>query len=194
MRMHFRVAKLIFALMMVLSTTVFAENTSNAPQVTLYTDLGEIVIELNPKAAPETVKNYLAYARAYHYDGLIFHRVIDGFMIQTGSYCFDYGRKEPKFDPVVNESSNGLKNRRGSVAMARHDDPDSAQAQFYINLRDNPHLDYSEEQPGYTVFGVVIKGMDVADQIGKVPTHQVNKSLTDAPIEIIQIQRVSVKE
>lgn len=168
-------------LVLCLPTTVFAEDpqTTVNPRVMLKTDLGEIIIELYPKKAPQTVANFLAYVNDRFYDGLIFHRVIPGFVVQTGGYSFDFVEK-PTREPVVNESHNGLKNRLGTVAMARHSDPDSATSQFFINMRNNPHLDAKKKKPGYTVFGKVVQGMDVAKLITKEPRGMYRK-FTDAP-------------
>lgn len=142
------------------------------PQVRLDTTLGPITIELAEDKAPKTVENFLAYAREGFYNGTIFHRVIDGFMIQGGGFNTDFQQK-PTRTPIVNEADNGLKNLRGTVAMARTSDPQSATAQFFINVKDNAPLDYRSSTPqgwGYTVFGKVIDGMDTVDKIRKVAT------------------------
>ncbi|UTW46062.1 peptidylprolyl isomerase [bacterium SCSIO 12696] len=158
------------------------------------TNLGNITIALNSTAAPITTANFINYANSYFYDGLIFHRVVKDFMIQTGGYWFDYRVKEPTGETIINESANGLKNRRGSVAMARYQDPDSARAQFFINLTDNSHLDATDKDLGYTVFGQVISGMDVADKIGALPIQAVTPALTHVPIETVQIQHIAIEE
>jgi len=135
------------------------------PQVSLKTTEGEIVLELNPEKAPKSVANFLQYVRSGHYDGTIFHRVIDGFMIQAGGYTADLKAK-PTRPPVPIESKNGLKNAIWSVAMARTGDPNSATAQFFINVVDNPGLDYpGSDGWGYAVFGRVIKGYEVVNKI-----------------------------
>ena len=135
------------------------------PQVDMRTNLGTIRLELYPAAAPKTVENFLQYANSGFYKGTIFHRVIDGFMIQGGG--FEPGMKQKRAKaPIKNESGNGLKNSRGALAMARTSDLDSATAQFYINVLDNPNLD----QGKYAVFGKVIEGMDVVDKIKAVKT------------------------
>ncbi|MES2261006.1 MAG: peptidylprolyl isomerase [Pseudomonadota bacterium] len=137
----------------------------NTPQVSLKTTEGEIVLELNQEKAPKTVANFLAYVKSGHYKDTIFHRVIDGFMIQGGGYTKDLKGKPTK-PPVVSESKNGLKNEPYSVAMARTGDPNSATAQFFINVVNNEGLDYpGQDGYGYTVFGKVIKGQDVVDKI-----------------------------
>ncbi|HEY4139651.1 MAG TPA: peptidylprolyl isomerase [Casimicrobiaceae bacterium] len=150
---------------------VFAAN----PQVELDTTAGKIRLELYPDAAPKTVENFLAYVKAKHYDGTQFHRVIDGFMIQGGGFTKDFAQKPTK-PPVVNEaemsSKAGLKNEPGTIAMARTSDPNSATAQFFINVADNSKLNFRSADPsgiGYTVFGKVISGMDVVNKIAKAP-------------------------
>lgn len=139
------------------------------PVVILETSMGTIKIELFEDKAPATVKNFLDYVDAKHYDGTIFHRAIEGFMVQTGGY--EPGMKEKKTrDPIKNESANGLSNLRGTLAMARTKTPDSATSQFFINLKDNTFLDREKagDKVGYCVFGRVIEGMDVVDKIAKV--------------------------
>jgi peptidyl-prolyl cis-trans isomerase A (cyclophilin A)/peptidyl-prolyl cis-trans isomerase B (cyclophilin B) len=150
---------------------VFAAN----PQVELDTTAGKIRLELYPEAAPKTVENFLAYVKAKHYDGTQFHRVIDGFMIQGGGFTKDFTQKPTK-PPIVNEaemsSKAGLKNEPGTIAMARTSDPNSATAQFFINVADNSRLNFRTPDPtgiGYTVFGKVISGMDVVNKIAKAP-------------------------
>jgi peptidyl-prolyl cis-trans isomerase A (cyclophilin A) len=160
------------------------------PRVTLETTLGTIVLELFPDKAPKTVENFLGYAESGFYEGTLFHRVIPGFMIQAGAYTTDFQEKDTRA-PVENESRNGLSNTRGTVAMARFPDPDSATSQFYINVVDNPSLDYPS-YGGYTVFGKVVKGMDVADAISKVPTTR-RGSLSDLPREPVVIDKVTVE-
>ena len=142
------------------------------PQVRLDTSLGPIILELADDKAPKTVDNFLAYARDGFYNGTIFHRVIDGFMIQGGGFTADFQQK-PTRAPVPNEADNGLKNLRGTIAMARTSDPQSATAQFFINVKDNPALDYRSSTPqgwGYAVFGKVIDGMEAVDKIRQTPT------------------------
>lgn len=142
------------------------------PIVELDTTYGNIVIELNAEKAPITVANFIDYVESGHYDGLIFHRVIDGFMIQGGGMDSEMNEKRTG-TPIKNEADNGLKNTTGTIAMARTSDPHSATAQFFINVRDNDFLNYSSPTPqgwGYAVFGQVIEGMDVVNQIKGVPT------------------------
>ena len=144
--------------------------TESAPRVTLETSAGNLVLELAADKAPQTVANFLAYAKSGHYDGTIFHRVIDGFMIQGGGYTADLQQK-PTRAPIPLESRNGLKNDRGTIAMARTGVPDSATAQFFINVVDNERLNYpSFDGHGYAVFGRVVEGMDVVDKIKSAAT------------------------
>jgi peptidyl-prolyl cis-trans isomerase A (cyclophilin A) len=131
--------------------------------------LGTITIALNPEKAPISVKNFLEYVRSGYYDGTVFHRVIPGFMAQGGGFTPDI-KEKPAGEPIRNEASNGLRNARGTVAMARLDAPNSATSQFYINLRANHTLDYGIRGAGYAVFGEVVAGMDVVDRIAMVPT------------------------
>jgi peptidyl-prolyl cis-trans isomerase A (cyclophilin A) len=158
-----------------------------APRVALETTQGRIVIELAPKEAPKTVDNFLAYVKAGHYDGTVFHRVIPSFMIQGGGFGADMSER-PTRAPIPLESRNGLKNERGTVAMARRSDPDSATAQFFINVVDNPRLDYpSFDGNGYAVFGKVVEGMDVVDRIRDVPTE------TRGPHQNVPVKPVTIK-
>ncbi|HXU44523.1 MAG TPA: peptidylprolyl isomerase [Thermoanaerobaculia bacterium] len=163
------------------------------PHVALETSKGKIVLELDAQKAPKTVANFLAYVKAGHFNGTIFHRVIPGFMIQGGGFTPDMTQK-PTNPPIENEAGNGLKNDRGTIAMARTNDPGSASAQFFINLVDNAplnHRDTSMSGWGYAVFGKVIEGLDVVDAIGKVPTG--NKSyFQDVPIDPVLIKKASV--
>jgi peptidyl-prolyl cis-trans isomerase A (cyclophilin A) len=133
--------------------------------------LGTITIALDSEKAPITVKNFLEYVRSGYYDGTVFHRVIPGFMIQGGGYTPDI-KEKPAGQPIRNEASNGLRNARGTISMARLDAANSATSQFYINLRSNHTLDYGIRGAGYAVFGEVIEGMDVVDRIAAVPTTQ----------------------
>jgi peptidyl-prolyl cis-trans isomerase A (cyclophilin A) len=138
------------------------------PVVVLDTSLGKIRIGLDKAKAPVTVDNFLKYARGGHYDGTIFHRVIPGFMIQGGGMDPDMTER-PTRPPIKNEANNGLRNKRGSVAMARTNDADSATSQFFVNVKDNLRLDYGVAGAGYAVFGEVLSGMDVVDKIVNVP-------------------------
>ena len=152
--------------------TVSAADTM--PRVRLSTNLGDIVLELDPVKAPRSVENFLAYVQEGAYDGTVFHRVIDGFMIQGGGYTRDF-IKIPTRDPIPNEANNGLKNLAGTVAMARTNQPHSATSQFFINVVDNDFLDFRSETLrgwGYAVFGKVVEGMDVVEQIRRSATSK----------------------
>jgi peptidyl-prolyl cis-trans isomerase A (cyclophilin A)/peptidyl-prolyl cis-trans isomerase B (cyclophilin B) len=156
------------------------------------TTSGAFTLELDPQAAPETCKNFLAYVDAGHFDGTVFHRVIPGFMIQGGGYdaAFD---KKPTRAPVQNEAFNGLKNLRGTVAMARTGDPHSATAQFFVNLADNAFLDHKDKTErgwGYTVFGKVTSGMEAVDAIAALKTGPKGPFAKDAPQVDAVIQSV----
>ena len=151
-----------------LFSTAFATPPSAPPHVALKTTEGDIVIELNAALAPKTVENFLQYVRSGQYNGTIFHRVIDGFMIQGGGFDADMKEKATRA-PIPNEAKNGLKNTTYSLAMARTADPDSATSQFFINVSDNTRLDYpGRDGAGYCVFGKVIKGMEVVDKMKTV--------------------------
>ena len=161
--------------------------------VELHTNHGVIKLELDAEKAPKSVENFLNYVKAGHYDNTVFHRVIDGFMIQGGG--FEPGMKQkPTAEPINNEANNGLKNVNGSIAMARTNDPHSATAQFFINVNDNDFLNHSSPTPqgwGYAVFGKVVEGLDVVDRIRKVKTgskgfHQ------DVPVDDVVIEKAVV--
>ena len=146
--------------------------------VIIRTTFGEITLELDAERAPKTVENFLNYARSGYYDGTIFHRVIDNFMIQGGGFDTEMRQKEAG-EPIENEADNGLKNDFGTIAMARTNDPHSATAQFFINVKDNDFLNHTAKNMqgwGYTVFGKVIDGADVLDKIRAVPTGTYPKS------------------
>ena len=165
-------------------------------QVRLDTSLGAITVELADAKAPKTVDNFLVYAREGFYNGTLFHRVIDGFMIQGGGFTAEFQQK-PTRAPIRNEADNGLKNVRGSIAMARTSDPQSATAQFFINVKDNPALDYQSATPqgwGYTVFGQVIAGMEVVDKIRQTPTGAggPGNRFSDVPTTPVLLQSVTV--
>ncbi|HHL41745.1 MAG TPA: peptidyl-prolyl cis-trans isomerase [Candidatus Bathyarchaeota archaeon] len=171
--------------------------------VVLETSLGDIEVELNAEKAPVTVENFLTYVNAGWYDGLCFHRVMLGFVVQGGGFEPD-GTFKNTMEPIKIESNNGLSNLNGTIAMARSTEPDSATSQFYINIADNTALDYvDEENPGYTVFGEVISGMDVVMDIARAETglHEVyyedfdyTGTVEDWPVEDILIIRAYVKE
>ena len=159
-----------------------------AQKVKLATSMGDIVVELDAAKAPKTVANFLQYVKDGHYDGTVFHRVIDGFMIQGGGMTTSMSEK-PTRAPIVLEAGNGLSNQRGTIAMARTMDPNSASSQFFINLADNARLDKGMGSDGYAVFGKVVAGQEVVDAIEKVRTG--NKSgHGDVPLDDVVIQRV----
>jgi len=159
--------------------------------VKLETSMGDIVIELNDDAAPVTVKNFLGYVEDGFFDGTIFHRVINGFMIQAGGFTAQMQKKQTK-PPIVNEASNGLKNNRGTVAMARTNNPDSATSQFFINHKNNDFLNYVENgNPGYAVFGKTVKGMDIVDAIAAVKTTT-RMGMENVPVEPVVINSAKV--
>ena len=162
-------------------------------KVTMETSMGTITLELDDGKAPETVANFVRYAQDGHYDGTVFHRVIDGFMVQGGGFTKDMNQKETR-EPIRNEAMNGLKNRRGTIAMARTMVVDSATSQFFVNLVDNDFLDFQNPTPqgfGYAVFGEVTDGMDVVDRIAKVKTGSVGP-YQNVPEEPVVIRKVSV--
>ncbi|MBI5329455.1 MAG: peptidyl-prolyl cis-trans isomerase [Betaproteobacteria bacterium] len=163
--------------------------------VILHTNFGPITLELDAKAAPDSVANFLQYARDGHYNGTIFHRVIDGFMIQGGGFTPDMQQKDTRA-PINNEASNGLKNLAYTVAMARTPDPHSATAQFFINVADNDFLNYrapNAQSYGYCVFGKVTEGQDVVDRIRKVRTGM-RAGHQDVPVENVVIERAELVE
>lgn len=170
------------------TVTKQAEKAPN-PRLLMRTSLGDMTIELYPEAAPKTVANFAAYAKAGFYDNTIFHRVVPGFVVQGGGFDLQYRRK-PTFDPIVNESSPSLKNLRGTLSMARLPSPDSATSQFFINLTDNPSLDWKPSQPGYAVFGKVIQGIEVIDKMATLPQGDHNGVFDNAPNEPVVILSV----
>lgn len=171
--------------------------SSDRPLVVFETSKGIIKIELRPDLTPATVKNFLDYVKEGFYDGLIFHRVVRGFVIQGGGYDPSLAERPTKAT-IKNEARTGLKNKRGTVSMARTPDRDSASSQFYVNLRDNMMLDYRGEDPngwGYCAFGEVVEGMDVVDAIAAVPTGQrPNFPGADTPVETVSIIRAYIPE
>jgi peptidyl-prolyl cis-trans isomerase B (cyclophilin B) len=161
------------------------------PRVRLVTTLGDIVLELDRSKAPKTVENFLAYVKEGFYEGTIFHRVIDGFMVQGGGFTQDF-MKKPTHSPIENEANNGLKNERGTIAMARTGAPHSATAQFFINVVNNDFLNYRSPTPrgwGYAVFGKVIEGMDVVDKIRRTATGSGGPFRKDVPRTAIVIEK-----
>ena len=163
------------------------------PVVELDTNMGAIVIELNEEKAPKTVENFLNYVKSGHYDGTIFHRIIDGFMIQGGGMDAEMNEKATNA-PVENEADNGLKNDKGTIAMARTQDPHSATSQFFINVKDNDFLNHSGKNMqgwGYTVFGKVTSGLDVIDKMRGVPTGRFGMH-ADVPNELVVINSSTI--
>jgi len=164
--------------------------TTGAPKTTkvkIATSKGDIVVELNEEKAPISCKNFLQYVADKHYDGTIFHRVIKGFMIQGGGMTADMRQKTVR-PPIANEAKNGLKNDRGTIAMARTPNPDSATSQFFINHANNDFLNAGARDAGYAVFGKVTEGMDIVDAIAVVPTRP-----GDVPVETITINSITVE-
>jgi cyclophilin family peptidyl-prolyl cis-trans isomerase len=162
------------------------------PHVRMQTNVGVIVFELDSARAPLTTASFLAYVRAGHYNGTIFHRVVPGFVIQGGGYT-PKNEEKPTVAPVVNESGNGLSNRRGTLALARTGNPHSGTSQFYINMADNMALDPQPGRWGYAVFGRVIEGMEIAQKISETPTG-VSGAFEDAPIKQVVIEKMEIVE
>jgi peptidyl-prolyl cis-trans isomerase A (cyclophilin A) len=168
-----------------------AASAGAAPRVQLVTSEGTLTLELDAAKAPRTVANFLEYVRAGFYGGTVFHRVIDNFMIQGGGFTQDMKQK-PTRAPIAAESTNGLKNARGTIAMARTSDPNSATSQFFINVVDNPRLDHpSFDGTGYTVFGRVVEGMEIVDKIKAAPTGSAGGH-QNVPLKPIVIQSAKV--
>ena len=164
---------------------------ADAPRVKFATTLGDFVVELAPEKAPKTVENFLQYVKDKHYDGTVFHRVIEIFMVQGGGFTPDMKQK-PTRAPVALEAGNGLKNEMGTIAMARTGDPDSATSQFFINVRDNPALDApSPDGHGYAVFGKVLSGMDIISKLKVVPTGD-KGPYRDVPLEPVVIKSATI--
>lgn len=161
------------------------------PVVIIKTSLGSVEVELFPDKAPKTVENFLAYVKAGHYDGSVFHRVIAGFMVQGGGFDKAMNKKSTRA-PVVNEAGNGLKNLTGTIAMARTSDPDSATAQFFINVADNESLNRATGNAGYTVFGKVVAGLDVVKKLEAAQTSTQN-GMRDVPVTQLVIESVRLK-
>ncbi len=165
------------------------------PKVALHTSMGDIVIELYPDKAPKSVENFLQYVKDKHYDGTIFHRVIDGFMVQGGGFTADLKQKTTRA-PIANEANNGVSNARGTVSMARTNEPNSATAQFFINIVDNTRLDHVSPENGFTwgyaVFGKVLEGMEVVDRIKAVETAPQGPLPKDVPVTPIVITSAEI--
>jgi cyclophilin family peptidyl-prolyl cis-trans isomerase len=178
------------------ATTETDTEIQEYPQVILHTNQGAITVELFEDRAPKSVANFIQYARDGYYDGTLFHRVISNFMIQGGGFDTDFNQK-PTREPIDNEADNGLSNERGTLAMARTNDPHSATSQFFINVTDNDFLNHrsrhSGQTWGYAVFGRVVEGMDVVDAIRQVPTGRRGMH-ADVPNEPVIIERVEIPE
>ncbi|WP_198084778.1 peptidylprolyl isomerase [Variovorax sp. E3] len=185
-----RRSALVLAAALTLTATAYAQ-TAAAPRVKLATSAGDIVVELDAAKAPKSVDNFLQYVKDKHYDGTVFHRVIDGFMIQGGGFTADMKQK-PTRAPIPLEASNGLKNDKYTIAMARTGNPDSATSQFFINVKNNDSLNApNPDGYGYTVFGKVVAGTDVVDKIRAVQTG--NKGgMQNVPVEPITIKSATV--
>ena len=182
-------------LLTLLSLALLPLSALAATIVTLDTTQGQIVLTLDDAKAPKTVANFVQYVKSGQYNGTVFHRVINGFMIQGGGFTPDMKQK-PTRAPIANEAGNGLKNTVGTVAMARTADPNSATAQFFINVADNDFLNYKNPTPqgrGYAVFGKVTKGMDVVQRIAQTPTGPRN-GMTDVPVTAVVIKKVTIKQ
>lgn len=163
--------------------------------ITLHTNFGDITLELDTENTPNTAANFLEYAKSGFYDGTIFHRVMNGFMIQGGGFDANMKQKTTR-EPIQHEGKKGQDNKRGTIAMARTSDPHSASAQFFINVVDNDFLNFTSETPngwGYVVFGKVVEGMDVVDKIRKVPTTT-KSGHQNVPVDNVVIEKVVVKE
>jgi peptidyl-prolyl cis-trans isomerase B (cyclophilin B) len=180
-------AMLFLCFSMVLAQGTASKSPDLHPVVIMETSMGIMEITLDPAKAPVTVKNFLRYVQESFYDSTIFHRVIPNFMIQGGGLTINYTQKATH-EPIVLESKNGLPNKRGTIAMARKNDPNSATSQFFINHVDNPSLDFSDNNPGYAVFGAVTKGIEVVNKIATVKT-----GAQDVPVEPVVIVSVRLK-
>lgn len=189
MKYRYRVALLAASSLLAMSPTWAA---STNPQVEIQTNMGNIVVELNAKAAPKTVANFINYVKSGFYKNTIFHRVIPGFMIQGGGFVSGLEEKDTNA-PIALESKNGLTNQRGTIAMARTMDPNSATSQFFINVANNNFLnaDQAQDGHGYAVFGKVISGMETVDKIAGVKTHSV-RYYDDVPIRDVVIKNISI--
>jgi peptidyl-prolyl cis-trans isomerase A (cyclophilin A) len=188
-----RLLPLLSALWFALLAAPADAEESTAPRLRVQTSMGTMVFELDAQRAPLTVRNVIQHARDKYYDGTILHRVIANFVIQGGGFTPDMKPKLPRAT-VANESGNGLSNRRGTVALARTNDPHTGTVQFFVNLADNRELDPQPNRWGYAVFGKVIEGMDVAEKISQVPTDDLSDQVKDVPIKAVVIEKVEVLE
>ena len=174
------------------SSTVETRSKGDGPMVIISTNLGDIKLQLEKDSAPITVENFLNYVNEGFYDGTIFHRVIPGFMVQGGGFTEDMNQKSTN-SPIKNEADNGLKNVRGSVAMARTSVVDSATSQFFINLKDNDFLDHNVRDYGYAVFGTVVDGMNIVDKISEVETGTSGR-FRDVPVNPVIINSIKIEQ
>ena len=188
--------KVTIACALLFSTATHAADKNNMSTTTikLTTNQGEITLELDAEKAPNTVKNFVTYVKEGFYEGVIFHRIISNFMAQGGGFTTDFKQKDTH-SPIENEADNGLKNDRGTIAMARTSDPHSATGQFFINLVDNDFLNHSSKTSqgwGYAVFGKVTEGMDVVDKMAAIPTGSGGMFPSDVPKEEVIIEKAEV--
>lgn len=192
--MKYLLKSLTLGTLMAISAQASAAPADTHPRILMETSMGNIVLELDRAKAPKSVDNFVKYVQDGFYDGTIFHRVIENFMIQGGGFTPDFAQK-PTRATVTNEADNGLKNVRGAIAMARTNDPHSATAQFFINTVDNDFLNFSAPTArgwGYTVFGKVVEGMDVIDKIRATPTGSAGPFPTDVPKTTVLIKKASM--
>jgi cyclophilin family peptidyl-prolyl cis-trans isomerase len=187
-----RIALLAGVLLSALLAGGAAAAEEQPTQVKVTTNMGDFVIELRSDRAPITAANFLRYVREGFYTNTLFHRVIANFVIQGGGHDATTLQLKPTHESVFNESGNGLQNKRGTVGMARADSPHSGNAQFYVNLVDNPDLDPVPTRWGYTVFGRVVQGMDVIERIGETPTGATGPFKSDAPLKPVIIQKMEI--
>ncbi|MBK7250135.1 MAG: peptidylprolyl isomerase [Gammaproteobacteria bacterium] len=181
----------LFLALLAMLPGALALAADDAPRVRVTTSMGAFVIELDPKRAPLTVENFLGYVRDGHYSGTLFHRVVANFVIQGGGVDREYRMKPPRA-PVPNESGNGLRNVRGAVGLARTERPHSGDAQFYVDVADNPDLDPLPSRWGYAVFGHIVEGMEVVDRISVAPTGAAGPFPRDAPLRPIVIESIEL--
>src|SRR5215468_407783 len=182
-------ASLLLASLLLCTASRAAEQTT---QVRVTTSMGEFVIEVRNDRAPLTAANFLRYVREGFYSNTIFHRVVANFVIQGGGHDATTLQLKPTHENVFNESGNGLQNKRGTVGLARGESPHSGNAQFYVNLVDNPDLDPVPTRWGYTVFGRVVQGMDVIEHIGETPTGSMGPFKSDAPLKPVVIEKMEI--
>lgn len=191
MRKHLAILGIVLAATPAFGQEVRQVFIDDVARVRIMTSVGDIVVELNAERAPMTVENFLQYVVDDHYNGTIFHRVAAGFIVQGGGYLPDLTLK-PAERKVFNESGNGLSNLRGTIAMARGNDPHAADSQFYFNLVNNTDLNPRPTRWGYAVFGEVVEGMEVVDQIGAMPTGAAGEFDRDVPVQTVVIEQIEL--